>query len=162
MTAHPFASCVFVVSLGSALVAQAPDPRLTVAEVEKVANVSGVHMVGAGAIPGAGSGLNFVTADNKMLVMVNFGTEALYRRAREQKEQDVGGMKLPMVLYHADVKGIGDEAFDSPPGPVQYVLYIRKGAKAVSLTTYIDTTTRHPRLTMAQLEALGKIVAGRI
>ena len=161
MKAHLFAACAAAVSL-VAVQAQAPDPRLTIAEVEHVANVSGVHMVGSGAIPGAGGGLNFVTADNKMLVMVNFGTDVLYKRAKEQKEQEIGGMKLPMVLYHADVKGIGDEAFDCPPGPYQYVLYIRKGSRAVSLTTYIDTASKRPRLTMAQLEALGKIVVSRL
>ena len=145
-----------------AIGAQAPDPRLTVADVEQATATKPVHLVGPGALPGAGSGLNFATADNRMLLMVNFGTDALYKRAKEQKEQTIGGMKLPMVLYHTDVKGIGDEAFDSPLGPMQYVLYLRKGTKAASVTTYIDPATKKPRVTMEQIKAVGKIVASRM
>ena len=42
-------------------------------------------------------------------------------------------MTVPMPLFHAAVTGVGDEAFDSPPGPLQYVLYLKKGQKAASL-----------------------------
>jgi len=85
------------------LLAQAADPRLTIADVEKVAGLKGIH---------------------------------------------------------AAVPGIGDEAFDSPPGNMQYVLYLRKGQKAASLTTYISAGK--PLLTMAQLKQLGAIVASRL
>jgi len=140
--------------------AQSPDPRLTTADVEGIAKTA-VHQVGPAAIPGAGPGLNFATADNRMLVMVNFGTDALYARAKEQKEMKVGGTTVPMVLFHAAVPGIGDEAFDSPPGGVQYVIYLRKGAKAASVTTYLEKGTV-PRLTMDQLKAIAKLVAARL
>ena len=99
---------------------------------------------------------------SKLILMVNFGTDSLYRRAREQKEMTVGSSKMPMVLYHADVPGIGDEAFDSPPGPVQYVIYLRKGAKAASVTTYFDASGKKTRLTMEQLKAVAKIAADRL
>src|SRR5579871_3495456 len=97
------------------LVAQAADPRLTVADVEKVTGLTGVQLVAPGSIAGAGAGLNFATADRKMILMVNVGPAALYTRAKEQQEYH----GLPMPLFHAAVTGVGDEAFDSPPGPFQ-------------------------------------------
>ena len=132
------------------------DPRLTVADVEKVTGLKGIQLVAPGSIPGAGAGLNFA-ADKHMVLMVNFGTAALYRRAKEQKT--IGGM--PMPLFHADVAGIGDEAFDSPPGPIQYVLYVRKGANAASFTAYYVSANK-ATLTMDQLKQLANIAVGRM
>jgi hypothetical protein len=153
----------FVALLSCATVrAQSGDPRLTPADVEKVAGVKGVQAVGPGAVTGAGPGLNFVTPDRHMLLMVNFGTAALYQRARAQKTMTVGGTTVPMVLYHADVPGVGDEAFDSPPGPVQYVLYVRKGANSVSLSAYMSGRPPKPLLTMAQLKQLAIVVLARM
>ena len=60
----------------------------------------------------------------------------------------------------ARVPGIGAEAFDSPPGNIQYVVYLRKDQKAASLTTYI--ARGKPMLTMAQLKQLGALVASRL
>jgi hypothetical protein len=148
-----------VAAFGSA---RGPDSRLTVADVEKITGLSGVHVVAPGSQPGAGPGLDFAGPDNKLILMVNFGTDALYRRAREQKEMSVGSTKVPMVLYHASVAGIGDEAFDSPPGPMQYVIYLRKGAKAASVTTYFDASGKKTRLSMEQLTTIAKTVADRL
>ncbi len=146
----------------AAMHAQSADRRLTVADVEKVSGVKGVQTVGPGAVPGAGPGLNFVGPDRHMLLMVNFGTDALYRRAREQKTMTVGGTTMPMPLYHGDVPGLGDEAFDSPPGSVQYVLYVRKGTSALSLTAYMAGRPLKPTLTMAQLKQLAAVVVSRM
>jgi hypothetical protein len=148
---------------GTKLAAQVSDPRLTVADVEKVTGMKGVQVVAPGSVAGAGPGLNFAGPNRKMIVMVNFGTADLYRRAKEQKDLKVGSMTIPMPLFHAAVPGIGDEAFDSPPGPVQYVLYLRKGQKAASLTTYVlDPKATKTVLTIEQLKQLGAIVASRL
>ena len=142
---------------------QGADPRLTVSDVEKVTGIKGLQVVAPGAVTGAGAGLNFAGPDRKMVLMVNFGTADLYLRAKAQKELKVGGMTVPMPLFHAAVSGVGDEAFDSPPGPLQYVLYLRKGQKAASLTTYlVDARGSKAVLTMAQLKQLGAVVAGRL
>jgi hypothetical protein len=133
------------------------DPRLTVADVEKVTGLNGIQLVAPGSVAGAGAGLNFATADKHMVLMVNFGPAALYRRAKEQKT--VGGM--PMPLFHADVAGIGDEAFDSPPGPMQYVLYVRKGTNAASFTAYYVSANK-ATLTMDQLKQLARIAVARM
>ena len=68
---------------------------------------------------------------------------------------------VPMPLFHADVAGIGDEAFDSPPGPLQFVLYARKGANAVSLTAYYVSANK-ATLTMNQLKQLAAITVSRM
>jgi hypothetical protein len=140
------------------VLAQRSDPRLTVADVERVSGVKGIQLVSAGSVPGAGPGVNFAGPDKRMVLMVNFGTEALYRRAKEQKA--VGGMSMP--LFHADVPGVGDEAFDSPPGPLQYVLYVRKAANAASFTAYFVSRTKKTTLTMDQLKQLAAIALGRM
>ena len=68
---------------------------------------------------------------------------------------------MPMPLFHADVPGIGDEAFDSPPGPMQYVLYVRKGANAGSFTAFFVSGNK-ATLTMDQLKALAKTAVSRM
>jgi hypothetical protein len=90
-------ACIVWMALSATVVAQSPDPRLTVADVEKITGITGVHLVAPGSQPGAGPGLNFAGPDNQLILMVNFGTDALYRRAREQKEMAMGSTKVPMV-----------------------------------------------------------------
>ena len=142
------------------------DPRLTIADVEKVSGLKGIQLVPRMSQPGAGGNLNFVDASKHLVLMVNVGTADLYRHAREQKELKVGNTVIPMTLYHADVTGLGDEAFDSPPGSLQYVLYIRKGNQAVSMSTYFRSggNPRSPTsvLTMEQLKQLAAIVVSRL
>lgn len=149
-----------VLALTEIVSAQTADPRLTVADVEKILGMKGVHLVAPGSQPGAGPGLDFAGPDNKLILMVNLGPAALYRRAREQKEMDIGGQKVPMVLYHATVPGIGDEAFDAPPGNMQYVIYLRKGTQGASVSTYLSGGK--PILSMPQLKAVAKVVADRL
>ena len=127
----------------------------------KVTGLTGLQLLPPGSVPGAGPGLNFAGPGKRMVLMVNFGTADLYSRAKAQKEMTVGGMTFPMPLFHALVPGVGDEAFDSPPGPSQYVLYLRKGNKAASLTTYLEKGLK-PILTIDQLKQLGVIAAGRL
>jgi hypothetical protein len=152
-----FGFTVMLALLLAPLGAQTPDPRLTVADVEKASGLKGIQLVAPGSVTGAGSGLNFATADKHMVLMVNFGPAALYQRAKQQKTY----AGVPMPLYHADVPGIGDEAFDSPPGPLQYVLYVRKGANAASFTAYF-VSARKATLTMEQLKAVAKIAVSRM
>lgn len=129
------------------------DVRLTVEDVQQITHLTPLHLVQPREIPGAGPGLNFATADNKMVLMVNAGDAAQYARAKEQKS--------PVPLFHAAVVGIGDEAFDAPSGKLQYVIYLRKGAKSASVTTYLDRGMT-PRIPRDQLEALAKLVASRL
>jgi hypothetical protein len=75
--------------LGAGVAAQAPDPRLTVADVEQATGIKPIHIVAPGSLPGAGPGLNFATGDDKMLLMVNFGPDTINTRVRNQKEMYV-------------------------------------------------------------------------
>lgn len=134
--------------LGTALAARAADV-LTAADVEKVAGVSGVALVPRNPAKGAGGDLNFAGADGKLVVMVR-----VYEKG--------GYEKLKKMYFAADVPGVGDEAFAAPPHvPQPYVLYLRKGAKAASVTTYLTRDGR-PKLSVAQLSELGRTVASRM
>jgi hypothetical protein len=164
-------SALLLLTLALPATAAAPqpastDPRLTIADVEKVTGLKGIQLVPRMWQPGAGGNLNFADASKHLVLMVNFGTADLYRHAREQKELKVGSNTVPMTLYHAGVKGLGDEAFDSPPGSLQYVLYVRKGNQAVSVSTYFRSggNPRSPTsvLTMEQLKQLAAIVVSRL
>ena len=146
--------------LATGLAAQAPPSAISIAEVERVTGLKGVHIVPPGSQPGAGPGLDFAGPDNTLILMVNTGPAALYENARKQKEMDIGGKKYPMELFHAAVQGVGDEAFDSPPGNLQYVIYLRKATQAASVSTYLDHGK--PILNMTQLTALAKIVASHL
>lgn len=154
-------ACAIAVAIATAvLLAQTADPRLTTADVEKVSGVKGVHLVPAGSQPGAGGSLNFAGPDKQLIAMVNFGTAELYKRAKEQKEIKVGDKSYPMELVHKPLAGVGDEAFDSPPGPMQYVIYARKGANAISVSTYLHGGK--PALTIDQLKQLAQIIFSRM
>jgi hypothetical protein len=150
-------SALLALTAAASIVLAQGDSRLTVADVEKVTGLTGIQLLAPGSVAGAGAGLNFATAEKKMILMVNFGPAALYSRAKAQKEY--GG--VPMPLFHADAPGVGDEAFDSPPGPLQYVLYVRKGTNAASFTAYFVRPNK-ATLTMDQLKRLAKIAASRM
>lgn|SRR5262249_17190426 len=157
MRRAPGTIAIVIALLESVLAAQQSDPRLTAADVEKVSGIRGVQVVARGAVPGAGPGLNFAGPDKHMVLMVNFGTADLYRRAKDRKAV------APMpALFHGPVSGVGDEAFDSPAGPTQYVLYVRKGDKAASFTAYFLPRTQKTTLTMDQLKQLAAIAVARM
>jgi len=141
------------IAIASSVIAAPADVRLTVEDVQQITHLTPLHLVKPRELPGAGPGLNFATADNKLVLMVNAGDAAQYARAKEQK--------TPVPLFHAAVPGIGDEAFDAPSGTLQYVIYLRKGANSASITTYLDRGMT-PRIPRAQLEAIAKLVASRL
>jgi hypothetical protein len=159
---------LLTLTLRPAAAAQPPgaDHRLTIADVEKVSGLKGVQLVPKMSQTGAGGNLNFVDADKHLVVMVNFGTADLYRHARGQTELKVGATVMPITLYHADIKGLGDEAFDGPPGSLQYALYVRKGNQAVSVSSFFrkggSRLNPTPVLTMEQLKQLAAIVVSRL
>ena len=94
MSRMPAAVFLFLALSAATLLALSPDPRLTVADVERVTGLKGIQLVAPGSVTGAGAGLNFASADKHMVLMVNFGTAALYRRAKEQKT--IGGLPMPL------------------------------------------------------------------
>jgi hypothetical protein len=153
-----------VMALSAALAAQATsETRLTTADVQKLTGLTGVKTVARGSQVGAGGDLNFARADGKLVLMINFGNAALYTKARTQKTIKVGDKEYPMELVAHPVTGVGDEAFASPPGPVQYVIYARKGNNAISVSTYYPGAGEgvKPILTEAQLKQIGQLIFSR-
>jgi len=145
--------------VATALVSAQADKRLSADDVSRISGIQ-VHQVATGSVVGSGPGLNFAGPDNKMVLMVNFGTADMYRKAKAQKEMTVAGTTVPMVLFNKDVPGVGDEAFDSPPGKYQYVLYVRKGNQSISVTSYLRADTK-PMLTVAQLASVATLILSR-
>jgi hypothetical protein len=148
----------------AAAAAQGPyDKLLSVADVEKVAGVTGVKTVPNGSQAGAGGMLNFVNASGKLILAVSFGDAQLYKKARDTKELEIGGKKYPNLLFAHDVAGVGDEAFASPPGPVQYVLYAHKGNHGLAVNTFYPGAGEQvkPVLTEAQLKTIAQLIFSR-
>jgi hypothetical protein len=157
-------TAILTALLGTALAAQTGyDKFLTAADVQKAAGAAGVKVVPRGSRTGAGGDLNFVGSDDQLVLMVSFGNAQSFKKARETKEMDVGGQKYPMVLFAHAVDGLGDEAFAAPPGPVQYVIYARKGNQSVAATTYFQKgSTTKTRLSEAQLKDIVKTIFSRM
>jgi len=156
-------STVLCLTLLGALAGAQADPRLTVADVEKVSGLAGVKIVARGSQTGAGGDLNFAGPNGKLVLMINFGGAALYTKARAQKEITVGGATYPLELFAHAVSGVGDEAFASPPGKVQYVIYARKGSNAITVSTFFPGVGEQirPVLTEAQLIEVARIIFSR-
>ncbi len=153
-----------VLALTATAAAQgAYDKLLTAADVEKVGGVTGVRTVPNGSQAGAGGMLNFVNASGKLILAVSFGDAQLYKKARETKELEIGGKKYPNQLFAHDVPGVGDEAFASPPGPEQIVIYARKGNHGLAINTFYPGIGEHvkPVLTEAQLKAVAQLIFSR-
>jgi len=164
LTLSPLSLSTLILMLCAPAVAQpTSDKRLTPADVEKIAGVTGVKTVARMSQSGAGGDLNFASGDGKMLLMVNFGDDQLYRKAREQKEMTISGKTYPMELFAHAVSGLGDEAFAAPPGKDQYVLYVRRGSQAISVSTYYGSpgAGMKPRLTEAQLKEAAAVILSR-
>lgn len=63
----------------------------------------------------------------------------------------------------ASVPGIGDDAFNGPPGDYPYYITFKKGAWVVSISTFFDPAKYGQSfLTMEQLTGLCQTVAGRL
>jgi hypothetical protein len=144
---------------GRAAAVPSPDARLTVADVARVTGLD-VHQIAAGSRAGAGFNLNFADATG-LVLGVNFGTVALYDRAKAQKTMNIMGKDTPMPLFSAAVAGIGDEAFDSPPGKLQWVIYAKKGRQAFAVSTFLAHGTT-PRVPMPQMIDIAKLIASRL
>ena len=122
--------------------------ELTVAEIEGVSRLAGVRAVAKGAVPGAQGAQNFVGADGTLLLIVSLGTAKDYRDAREAFGKPTA------------VGGVGDEAFH--PADFDHALYARKGERMVGLGSGLNASTGKAILSQAQLQALAKLLVGRM
>ena len=120
------------------------DKYLTAADVEKVTGLKGLTR--------KVDGRELKFTEKSLVLNVKFQGAKAYKLNKETKEYVKG-----------EVAGVGEEAFYGPAANPQYVLIFRKKDFCVRIYTYIDTNDPSKTvLTMAQLIALGKVVASRI
>jgi hypothetical protein len=102
---------------------------------------------------GAGGDLNFALADETILVIAAVQKAEMYETWKEQEG-----------FFHADVSGIGDEAFEGPSiGKARYVLIFKKGETAISLSSFFNMMEGgDPFLSQEQLRELAKIMVSRL
>jgi hypothetical protein len=132
---------------------QDPSKLLTVQDVEKVTDRTGVKLVPKNPMKGAGGDLNFALADETILVIAAIQKAEMYETWKKQEG-----------FFHAEVPGIGDAAFEGPSiGEARYLLIFKKGKTAVSLSSFFNMKAGgDPFLSQNQLRALAKIVTLRL
>ena len=130
------------------------DKLLTIADVQSVGKMTGLKLIPYDPSKGAGGDLNFARADGNMALLVQFQTMDAKRWEKNKAAQK--------NYIRGPVAGLGDEAFDGPPGNFPYALTIRKGNRVIALSSFLDTNTGKFIFSMEQLTALAKIILGRI
>ena len=138
-------------SSGPQAVSPAAEKLLTIADVESVTGAKGLKLVPKNPAKGAGGDLNFAKPDGSLLVMAVFGPASLFTQWKAQ----------PGFAGSA-VTGVGDEAFAGPAGATPYVIFLRKGDHAASVSSFLSTTDMKPLLSQDQLKALAKTIASRL
>lgn len=130
-----------------------PEKLLTTNDVEKVTGRTGVKLIPKNPMKGAGGDLNFALADETILVIAAVQKAEMYETWKEQEG-----------FFHADVSGIGDEAFEGPSiGKARYILIFKKGETAISLSSFFNMREGgDPFLSQEQLRELAKIMVSRL
>lgn len=123
---------------------------LTPADIESVSGLKGIKLVEKGSLPGAGGSLNFALND-KMYAMFVIADMGVFN---EWKTMDG---------YAVDkLSGIGDEAYSAPKGKTQFVIFFRDGNKVGSVSSFLNSDTLEPYLTIEQLSQLARIAVSRM
>ena len=113
--------------------------------------MKGLKLVAPGSVEDAAGDLNFTRSDGSMLLMVSFGDAGLFKTWKTQEGN-----------FNSVVKDIGDEAFDGPKVKAPYVLFVRKGNRAFSLSSFLSLDTGKPMLSEDQLRVLAKNILSRL
>ncbi|NWG28033.1 MAG: hypothetical protein HXY48_05800 [Ignavibacteriaceae bacterium] len=122
---------------------------LTPADIESVSGLKGIKLVEKGSLQGAGGSLNFALND-KMYAMFVIADMGVFNEWKTMEGYAVD--KIP---------NIGDEAYSAPGGKTQFVVFFREGNKVGSVSSFLDTDTLEPFLTIEQLSQLARIVVSR-
>jgi len=141
----------------SALIAQTEiyDKYLTAADIEKAGGFTGIKKVPRDPSKGAGGTLNFGFANDKVVVIATMMTvdQKQYEKYKDQSKNYIRG----------PVAGIGEDAYDGPPGAVQYFIGFKKGTWYVQISTFFNMDAGGKTyLDMDQLKALCKVIADRM
>jgi hypothetical protein len=133
---------------------QAYAKLLTPADVSKAAELSGVIYSPRDPSKGAGGDLNFALPNGKMILLVTFLDTNNYNQSKAMKD-----------VYGGEVKGVGDEAFIGKVMGMESILYFRRGARGVALSSFIDTDhgwPGKPYLSQQQLRQLAALMLSRM
>jgi hypothetical protein len=154
LTASRIAALWLLLLCSSLIVSAASfDNYLKAGDIEKTTGLKGVKSIAKQSLPGAGGDLNFATADDKLIVMIQVVGKSNY-----------AGYKK--YFFKADIKGMGDEALEGTtiPGQASNLVAFTKGTECVALTTFGDSTSggKKNMLTVTQLTVLAKIIASRM
>jgi hypothetical protein len=151
------------------LVAAAPDlvarrPSVSPVDIELATGLRGVHLVSPttiGAVPGRE---NYADGSGAIVLWLQDFNAVGFARAKTQPAKSMNGIEIEPKLFHAAVAGLGDEAFDSPAGKLQYAIYVRKGQEAFGLIANIMASPRgdRPTVSMDQLKVLAMAVLVRM
>jgi hypothetical protein len=57
------------------------------------------------------------------------------------------------------VPNLGDAAFVGPPGPMQFVLYAKKGTGSITVNAFLHNGK--PSVTQAQIIEIGRLILSR-
>ena len=129
------------------------DNYLKTSDLEKATGLKGVKSIAKQSLPGAGGDLNFATADEKLIVMIQVVGKSNYAGYKQ-------------MFFKADVKGVGDQAMEGTTIPKQpsNVVAFTKGTECVALTAFGDPASggKKNMLTVAQMIELAKIMASRM
>ena len=139
-------------SLNSGLVVYSQE-LLRAEDVEKIIGIKPIKLIPKDPTIGAGGDLNFAMENNSMLLTVAIQDVSMYTKWKEQEG-----------FFHAEVSGIGDEAFEGPSiGKERYILIFRKGQKAISLSSFFNMNAGgKPFFNQDQLRELAKIMVSRL
>jgi hypothetical protein len=124
---------------------------LTATEVEKVSGLTGVHTVPKNQAMGAGGELNFVGADNKLVLMVMVQPQSTFEFWKNQY-----GAKGERVA------NLGSEAFRSKSGEfISYVAFL-KGSTGVWVQSMGWKKGGGANFNAQQLEELARLAEPRV
>lgn len=129
------------------------DHVISSADVEKATGLSGVKQVPRVKLDKFRNGdLNFMTKDDKPLLMIQFRPLFLF----DQMRSDPG-------YFKAAVPAVGEAAFTSPAFAPQFSVNFIKGGHFGIVTTHVDPKDKNRTvLTMDQVIAVAKLVASKM
>jgi len=127
---------------------------LTIDDVKRVTGLKAVWQVPFHPEEFLGSDLNFVNEHGEKILCVSFSKAGLYNTFRSAVPKNI----------KTSVKDLGEEAFIGPDidGREPFMLVLRKGDHAVSLTTATTAESNKNLLTVDELIAIGGIIASRL
>ena len=139
-------------------------PSVAPIDIELATGLHGVRLVPPttiGAVPGRD---NYADGSGRIVLWFQDLNAVGFGRAKTQPAKTMNGIEIEPKLFHAAVAGLGDEAFDSPAGKLQYALYVRKGQDGFGLIANITASPRgdRPAVTMDQLKVLAMAVLSRM